>query len=130
MDFRRGALVALALLTGCSSGTPSAAPTTRPPTTAPVTPAPTRKPATTPPATPSRTPSRAPATPPPATGNPIGIDGALVSRAEPGTPATVGQGADCATVFADITRPTCAAVTMDGGHLLWATGRVDGLAVV
>src|SRR5882724_4418856 len=121
MNLRTGALLALVLLTGCSSGTPSAAPTTPPPTTASATAKPTPTPSKKPTATPSRTP--APITPPPATGTPIGVDGALVSRADPGAPVTVGESADCAAMFPDITRPSCAALTLDGGHLLWVTGR-------
>ncbi len=121
-----GALVAFVLLAGCSSdGTPKATPTTPPPTTRSATPKPKPKPKPT-----SASPTPTATTPPPVTGDVIGVDGALVSRVEPGTPQQVNQGADCATVFPDVTRPTCAAVTMDGGHVLWATGRLHGKGMV
>lgn len=128
----RTALAALLLVAGCSSGTPAARQTTPPPSS----PAPSRTPAkpSAPSRTPSRTPSRPPSaspTPPPVTGTPLGIADALVARTGPGTPVTVGQNADCATVAPDLTMPQCAAVRMNGGSLLWVTGHGgDGAALV
>jgi hypothetical protein len=119
------AVTALVLVTGCSSGgTPQAAPTSLPPTRS-ATPKPKPKPKPTP-----ASPTPTATTPPPVTGEVIGVNGALLARVDPGEPRQVTEDSDCAAVFPDVTRPTCGAVTMDGGRLLWGTGRLGGHGMV
>jgi hypothetical protein len=124
------ALPALLLLAGCSSGSPAAKPSPAPSaTTAKPRPKPKPKPKVTP-SSPAPT-SVVPTTPPPATGDPIGTAGALLTLvADPGPARTVSATADCAKVFPEVTRPTCGATTMAGGGLLWVKGRVDGAGYV
>jgi hypothetical protein len=113
----RYAALALVLVAACgSNGTPAAAPTTtRPPTTAPAKPRPR----------PTSKPTPTPTTPPPVTGDVVGTAGALLAYA-PGGPARTVTGGDCAAVFPDLAGVRCAALKLDGGSLLWATGFAEG----
>jgi hypothetical protein len=131
---RRHALPALAafVLAACGGSTPQGPvvldPTTPVPlTTAPPTGTPSASPGT---PTPTVTPSPTPTTPPPPTGVTVSAAGAFLGVAAPDQPRKVPNGADCSTVFPDITGPKCGALTLDGGSALWVTGRVDGVAVV
>jgi hypothetical protein len=129
MRLAPAALAALVLLGGCSSGTPAAKPTPAP-TSAKPKPHPKPKPKPSGSATPTPTPSAT--TPPPVpTGDAVGTAGALLAVvAAPGPARKVGGAADCASVFPEVTRPTCGGATLDGGGLLWVKGRMDGAGYV
>lgn len=119
----------LATLAACSSGgSPKARPTTPPPTTK--APKPKPKPSGSPSRTPSVTPSASP-TPAPVTGTVLTTSGALVALAPSGqAPRKVAATADCATAFPDMESPTCGALKLDGGSLLWGAGTAEGATIV
>ena len=122
------AALAAVALTACGGGDPSTVATSPPASTPSAT---TAKPKPKPKPKPTKTPSPTPSpTRPPVTGAEVGTAEALVARVEPGEPRRVEQGTDCGTVFPDVDRPKCAALKLDGGNLLWVTGRAGGAGIV
>lgn len=116
------AVAALLVVTACGGSDPEPAATGSPSTAKPTASATTAKPKPKPkPAkTPSRTPT--PTTPPPATGDPVGTEGALLRLAEGGQPR---GGNDCGAIVPDMTTPECTALKTSGGTLIAATGRLN-----
>ena len=124
---RLAAVVALGVVTAC--GSPSPGPSADDPEPTPS--ATTRKPAPKKPKA-SGTPTGKPApkptatTPPPATGDEVGIAGALVALVDTGD-RYVGD--DCARTAPDMTRPACTSVKTAGGTLISVVGRIEGTKV-
>lgn len=130
-----GAAVALAALVACGGESlpsrPDALdPTTSTTATATPTKRPTGRPAATPARTPARTPSPTPTTPPPPAGGVLGTEGAFLALTQPDAPRAVTGGADCQSVFPEVSGARCGALDLDAGSALWVSGTVEGTPVV
>ncbi|HVF06594.1 MAG TPA: hypothetical protein VNA20_17285 [Frankiaceae bacterium] len=128
---RLAAVVALGVVTACGSSTPEPKADPTPTVSATASKKPKPKPKPKPSATkkpsPTPTPKGSPTAPPPATGEEIGIGGALLAVID-STDRYVGD--NCARTAPDLARATCTTVQTAGGTLLSVLGRFEGKKVM